>query len=372
LIPVKPLYTIIEALLILGPAATAQPLASGGTVTGTILCDDTHGPARKASVYLESTTSNRPGVFLPPGEVFAATTNLEGAFAISDVSPGEYYVVTIYAGYISAREYIYPGAMAPEINGRRESPPSFVQRVTVVSGGAVNVQIRLRRGASISGSVAYSDGTPVPFVALTPKVKLSGGNFADTMSTGASHTDSTGHYMIDGLPDGSYVVLGGIEGSMVPVFGGDRLGGSGTIMFAGGTMRPSKARVIDVEAPREYTGVDIALPLVEAHEVSGSITGPDGHRLNHGQVRLYPTGEPRFSLATPLQGNGTFVFHRIPPDSYTVSIDNASDLVLTPKNNQGLRYDERTVVQKYRPVSKNIDVGDRDLNDVVLSVAPIR
>ena len=90
------------------------------------------------------------------------------------------------------------------------------------------------------------------------------------------------------------------------------------------------------------------------------------------QVRLYPTGEPGFSLATPLQGNGTFVFHRIPPDSYTVSIDDASDLALTPKNDQGLRYDERTVVQKYRPVSKNIDVGDRDLDDVVLSVAPIR
>jgi len=137
-------------------------------------------------------------------------------------------------------------------------------------------------------------------------------------------------------------------------------------------MRPSKARVIDVEAPREYTGVDITLPLVGVHEVSGSITGPDGHRLNHGQVRLYPTGEPRFSLATPLQGNGTFVFHRILPDSYTVSIDDASDLALTPKNDQALRYDERTVVQKYRPVSKNIDVGDRDLNDVVLSVAPIR
>jgi hypothetical protein len=79
--------------------------------------------------------------------------------------------------------------------------PSFVQRVSIASGKTEHVEIHLKRGGSISGTVTYSDGAPVANVALTPKVKLSDGKFADS-STGAFHPDSVGHYRIGGLADG--------------------------------------------------------------------------------------------------------------------------------------------------------------------------
>jgi hypothetical protein len=367
----KPLSSISLTFLLVVTAATAQQSATGGSVAGTVLCEDTQGPARHANVFLQAPISNKPGAFMPQGEAFGATTDLDGSFTISNVTPGEYYVITWYPGYISAKEYIFPGALSIEVSGGREPLPSFVPRVTIASGKTERVEIHVKRGGSISGSVSYSDGAPIPNVALTPKSKLSDGKFADS-GTGAFHTDSAGHYRIDGLADGSYVVLAGIEGAMVPVFGGDLAGGGGLMIFAGGGMRPSKARVIDVSAPKDYAGVNITIPLTGVHEISGAVAASDGHRLNHGVVRLYPTGEPRFSLAAPLKGDGTFSFHRIPADSYTILVEDASDWKLTPKGDGGQRYEERTLVQRYGPASVDVNVADTDLTNVFLTASPIR
>ncbi|MDQ2949428.1 MAG: carboxypeptidase-like regulatory domain-containing protein [Acidobacteriota bacterium] len=273
-------------------------------------------------------------------------------------------------GYISARDYL-ARRISPEWTGGLEQLPSFVERVKILSGGTGHVEIQVKRGGSISGSVTYSDGAPVPYVALTPKVKLSDGNIADT-HTGASHTDSSGHYRIDGLLDGSYIILGGIEGAIVPVFGGDQIGGSGLIIFGGDGMRPSKARVISVSGTHEYAGLDITIPLVGVHEVGGAVTASDGHRLNHGLVRLYPTGEPRFSLAAPLKADGTFSFHRIPADHYTIVVEDASDWRLDPKSDGGLHYEARTLVQRYGHASVNVSIAHSDLTNVSLVTSPIR
>jgi hypothetical protein len=73
-----------------------------------------------------------------------------------------------------------------------------------------------------------------------------------------------------------------------------------------------------VTSPKESEGVNITIPLAGGHEIAGIVSAPDGNRLNHTLVRLYPTGEPFLSLATLPAADGTFSFHRVPPDSYTV------------------------------------------------------
>ena len=335
---------------------------------GTVLCEDSRGPARGANILLQAPIDPKLRM-LPPRGAFGGTTDLDGSFTISNVPPGEYYLITNYPGYISSEEYIFPGALSPEATGHTIPLPSFVQRITIVSGVAQHVELRLKRGGSISGYVTNSDGVPVPYVALTPKIKLSNGTFGDA-ATGASHTDSTGHYRVDSLADASYVILAGIAGDRnVPVFGGGSIGGSGSIIFAGAGMRPSKARVIAVTAPKEYAGVDITIPLTGVHEVGGAVTASDGHRINHGLVRLYPTGEPRFNLAAPLAADGTFSFHRIPVDSYTVLVEDASDWTMVPVDG-AVRYEQPTLVQRYGTGSVEINVADSDLANVSLSVSP--
>jgi hypothetical protein len=364
----KSLCAATLAMLIVSPA-TPQRRVAGGSVTGIVLCEDSQLPAQGANILLQAPIDPKLRV-LPSRGAYVATTNVDGSFTISNITPGEYYLITRYPGYIPSDEYIYPGALSREATGHTIPLPSFVQRVTIVSGSSRHVDLQLKRGGSISGSVMYSDGVPAQYVALTPKIKLSNGTFGDAVAAGAAHTDSTGHYRIDSLADASYIILAGIEGDThVRVFGGGQIGGSGLIVFAGTGMRPSKARIISVTSPKEYAGVDIKIPLTGVHEVGGTVTASDGRRINHGLVRLYPTGEPRFNLATPLAADGTFSFHRVPADSYTVLVEDGSDWKMVPAHGVA-GYEQPTLVQRYRASSIDINVGDSDITNVSLIIYP--
>lgn len=363
----KLLCAIAVTVLLHATAAKPQRSTSGGSVRGKVLCEDTQGPARRAHISLQAPI--KPGVLVPPGEGFGATTDLDGSFTISDVTPGEYYVIATYPGYISAKEYIFPGALSPELSGSQEQVPSFVHRVVIASGNIVDAEIRLKKGGAISGSVVYSDGAPVPYVALNPVVRMNNRRFARLLNL--AHTDGTGNYRIDGLPDGSYAVMGAVESSeMVTVFGGDKIGSSGLMTFAGGGMRPSKARLVVVSSPNERSGVNVTFPLTGVHEIAGTVSALDGHRLNHGLVRLYPTGEPLFSLATPLAADGSFSFHRVPPDSYTVRVEDASDWKIVPRTDGVVRYNQRTLVQSFGTGTVDVKVADADIAKVSVTVSP--
>jgi Carboxypeptidase regulatory-like domain len=365
----KQLCAATLILVLAGIVANPQERVNGGSVGGIVLCEDTKAPARGAYVWLQKPRGNQPGVFVPPAEAFGATTGIDGSFAISDVVPGEYYIIATYPGYISAQEYIFPGSLSPEVSGSHEPLPPFVQRVSIAPGAAVNAEVRLKKGGTISGSVAYSDGAPVPYAALTPLIKING-DFGRVLNL--AHADSSGKYRIEGLPEGSYAVVGAIgSGEMVTVFGGGKIGSSGLMTFAGGGMRPGKARVV-VVTPNENAGVNVTIPLTGLHEVTGTVTAPDGHRLNHGFVRLYPTGERVSSLVTPLTPDGTFSFHSLPADHFTISVEEASDFNMTTREDGILRYQQPTLVQRYGPGSVEIIVMDRDLTNVSLTVSAIR
>jgi hypothetical protein len=365
----KLLCAIILTLLLLTTAATPQSEVSRGSVRGRVLCEDTQGPARRAYVSLQAPV--KPRVFQPQEDVFGATTNLDGSFAISNVRPGEYYVVVNYPGYLSAKDYIFPSDLSPELTGSREALPSFVQRVAITSSGTVDVEIRLKRGGSISGSVAYTDGAPVQYIALNPVIRMSNGTFARVLNV--AHADSSGRYRIDGLPDGSYAIAAADAGSdAVTVLGGDKIGSGGWITFEGGGMRASKARLVVVTSPQESAGMDITIPLTGVHEIAGTVSAPDGHRLNHGLVRIFPTGEPLFDLAAPLRADGTFRFHRVPPDSYSVRVEDASDWKIVRKTDGATSYDERTLVQRYGTGTKDIKVADADITNLSVTVFPAR
>ena len=66
--------------------ATAQPAASG-SVSGTVRCEDTRGPARNAFVHLQKPI-NRNARFAAPQEPFSGTTDVNGAFPGSESRGG--------------------------------------------------------------------------------------------------------------------------------------------------------------------------------------------------------------------------------------------------------------------------------------------
>jgi hypothetical protein len=53
-------------------------------------------------------------------------------------------------------------------------------------------------------------------------------------------------------------------------------------------------------------------------------------------------------------------------------LEDGTDLVVTPKSNGEVRYQERTVLQKYQSASVVVNVADVDLSDIVLVASPVR
>jgi hypothetical protein len=203
--------------------AEAQQPANTGCVTGLVHLANTGKAAVGVTVsLLPPEMAGHPAIDPNGGEFivkdqprrgdFHATVDPLGVFEIKNVVPGDYFVLTYAPGYISQDDYIFPGALAPELRGSSGLLPAFVQRIHVAAGGVVPVDLRLERGGSIEGTIKLGDGLPAHTgapasgeVAVSVEMKTKDGKFI--RSGGAAHTDSAGHYRIEGLAPASYVVL---------------------------------------------------------------------------------------------------------------------------------------------------------------------
>jgi hypothetical protein len=305
---------------------------------------------------------------------FHATVDSAGNFEIDNVTPGDYYVSTYLPGYLSQDDYIYPGALSPELNPGASNIPSFVQKIHVTPGNTVLVNLQLERGGSIEGTARFGDGRPahmggqiVNEVAISLEVKTKSGKFIH--AGGVAHTDSSGHYRIDGVAPASYVVIAAIAGKMVPTKRGLESGDS-ELIYASSTVRASQARAVEVQGTTIQGPIDIEIPVVGLHTVSGKVIATTGEIIDEGIVRLYPTGEPGISHATPIRTDGTFSFEKIPDEEYTVSVElhGKTEFLGLTADKTGLRM--RISKPPYLPVSENIRVAGQDSSAILLRLAP--
>jgi hypothetical protein len=176
---------------------------------------------------------------------------------------------------------------------------------------------------TIQGLVLFVDGTPahtgkgIPEeVAVNVEVQTSAGVWA--RFGGAAHTDEHGHYQIERLPAGKYLVFAAFPGEWVQTSTG-RIKGTGPLSFAPGVVRPSKAQVITLTGNNDVEEANVRIPSDSHHKISGRVMTADGKAANRGIVRLYASGEPDLSRASPLAEDGTFEFTNVADEEYTVS-----------------------------------------------------
>lgn len=192
-------------LLVLCLSARAQQPPDTGSVAGFVHLMDAGKAAAGVIVSLLPPESSGPSLIDPKTGEFVlrdeprhdnlhTTVDTRGAFAIHNVVPGEYSLRAYAPGYL----------------------PQNDDKVQVTAGAVVPVDLRLERGGAIEGEVRFDDGTPAHTgaqvareVAVSVEIKTEEGKFL--RSGGAAHTDSTGHYRIDGLPPGSYVVFAALR-----------------------------------------------------------------------------------------------------------------------------------------------------------------
>ena len=80
-----------------------------GSVFGHVFCSDSHTPCRFASVLIESTPAPTPQFSTRASKErhsYTATTDMDGAFSISHLLPGEYYGQARLPGYLSPSDLV--------------------------------------------------------------------------------------------------------------------------------------------------------------------------------------------------------------------------------------------------------------------------
>jgi hypothetical protein len=169
---IRSLFFPVFIAVAISLATHAQPPAKKpvtATVTGHVYLADTNTPARLATVMLEPARAldndpdPPPPKDQPPALIHtsAVQTLLDGSFTIPKVAPGAYYVVAYKSGYLSPLSTVSEDALEHPTPEDHKRIAGILPRIIVVEGALpVSVDIRLERGAAISGTVLFDDGTP--------------------------------------------------------------------------------------------------------------------------------------------------------------------------------------------------------------------
>lgn len=347
-----------------------------GAVSGHVYCADTNTPCRFATVNLQSAPPERAGT--APSEVssshsYGAEADLNGAYRIQGVAPGQYFIVARYAGYVSGYDLAELHSSG-DLSLTSPALSKYLSRITVTDDQTTVADLTLQRGATIEGTVRYDDSAPGIGVPIRLFRKNDSGKWVlynhgsdgspYSMIALALGTDARGHYYKAGLPPGSYIVEVKLpDVSIVPttIVGRQSLkvtpkAGGSLCVFSGDKYRLEDATPVDVAQGQDVPGVDIDIPTVGLHSISGTVamTGT-GESVTEGEVHLLDPSDKTELQRAEIQGDGGFLFNFVPSGNYLLRVDEGV---------QGKRGQAQT---KLAPLEAPLDV-ESDITNLTLSL----
>ena len=422
---VLPLFAQMSAQM----PAQQTPAVVGSTVTGRVLCSDTNAPARFAKVVLQPTTPGHAGEDLiknlqsfmqkaaaksgDPAKPMSAqqkqaitaaesgmnhmfdmmnasTVGLDGRFSFAGVKPGAYYVHAIYPGYIDPLSQFSDADFAsadPAMRAKIAQTTAQTPIVTVNGTNSAHVDLLLHRGATVSGRITYSDGSPAIGWNLSvvkpgsPDDAMGAASVQMTQAlamSGAAQvfkTDDRGRYRITGLPAGNYVVRAVLAAPPVGISPSNTAdGGSGIFLtaYSGNAFDRAAAKSVSLTAGQNLPDIDIAISTGSLHDIVGHVYAKsDGHTLNVGKVSLTSKADPALRLWAAIRDDGSFHFQYLPAGlTYTLTVEDAADGRSTPgkANLLGISIPHTTVLRKYGTAATDVPLEDGDVDSVRLTV----
>jgi hypothetical protein len=278
-----------------------------------------------------------------------------------------------------------PGYVSPfaRIKTDRDTPTRVLQaletvlsRIEVKNHLVTTIDIALVRGAEVSGSVAYDDGSPAvgfrmnllyPFGAensgQTVKLNNSQADFPGELGT----TDDRGHFRLSGISPGSYLLAatspsgssrgcglatGSCKIMMVPAHSYFRI-------YSGNALRLKDAKAFSIVEGEQRNGVDLMIPLKHLHQIAGVVVATsDGHLLRRGFVQLLYTDDHSVAHRTYVNDDGTFVLNVVQDGEYLLKVIIAAD---------GTSGTPKIPGQTYREQIMPIEISG-NLTDLIVSV----
>ncbi len=314
------------------------------SVSGHIYCADTNAPARMAMVVLQP--ADAVDNYRPDSSAQVTThaegvqTQLDGSFSIPHVSPGTYYVIASAPGYLSPLSFFsaHLGDDSKSQEALKEQIANSLPRVTVKANTSVSVNMTLERGAAISGTVLYDDGSPASGLSVQALIRNKDQwiPFPFTpfdRSIPSVTTDDKGAYRISGLPAREYVVEVQLNlrrfsyRSDGNSSGGSSSGYAPIPIYSGGKLRRQEAAPFVVGSGEERRGEDIEIPASKFHTVRGEIVAAhDGHVVNGGTLSLLYADDKSVAASTSVEkGDEDFTFNLISEGNYILRVNYAAD-----------------------------------------------
>jgi hypothetical protein len=255
------------------------------SISGKVLEAATGGPLGGATVEVYDSEEH----LLP---MATTTTDISGDYHFGPIPQGEYYVLAYADGY--AREIYRQAAVVQD---------ALIVRYTgeLVMG----IDFALAEGGSISGRVTQADGvTPLAGI----HVRATQAKYAWVANLWfKALSDPSGHYRLDHLPLGQFVVVAEGDGYVNEFHDGVNYLGLST--------------PVSVEPPHETIGIDMAMDP-EAR-LSGRVIDDDtGAPIEGAIVHLLPSGPgtaPTWGMGGETGERGQFMVNRLPPADYLVS-----------------------------------------------------
>ena len=345
------------------------------TVSGHVVCTDTNAPARLAKVTLNPIVNFDAKTAMETEAARGATTDMDGAFSIPGVAAGRYLVLVELAGYVSGVSGLDTDARE-HLKDASRTPPLGSTVIEVANGLPVTVDVTIERGASVSGTIRYDDGSPAIGILVGLERKNSKGawepalqstlqtfSFFSKAHDGSEATDSTGGFHIDGMPSGEYILHAHLSPQTItlPVSGSGAFGvydhpGVQLDFYSGDVFWRKQAKAIKLGSG-EDVDESMDIPLSKLTTVSGTVIATaDGHGVNMGTVTLAPQDDPDETRSTEIGEDGGFRFLYVPAGDYVLRTQDAAD---GPSKTQWKRGEDVQVhLHPYGKAETALHVGD--------------
>ena len=343
---------------------------------------------------LPETDGNGPST---PGGSGMARVGLDGTYTIEHLVAGEYGVLAILPGYISPLEDV----MASGFQDRSPEATRELLRkygtVTISNAESERHDMTLARGASVSGQVLFSDGSPATQVSIEledinakkqtttdPLQSRMVATMARTLFTHQSeNTDDRGRFRIAGLKPGTYRVAaisslsntvdnGGEMGGFAVMFSG-ALDTAALRVYSGDTLHSKSAKTYDLRSGDDVTGIDITIPLNAYHQVRGVVTAVDGRSINQANVTLTDAADDSLHFEVKVSDEGAFTFATVSAGTYILSAKDARIIARVPGSSPDvpLRYTATKSTNAFADGKTTITVKDSDITDATLTLTEV-
>lgn len=334
------------------PPAIAEPT---GSVTGHVFCADTNEPARFASVSLEavpdpsaakSDASHGRFASFGGGATISVETTLDGSFALSKVKPGDYFVIVSQPGYIKARNLFTQKEIDDPSPEMRALVERVLPRVHIEANQSQRVEVSLERGAAVSGTIVYDDGSPAGGLDVRLHHKDASGKWAmlNRNFEAGTTTDDRGNFRMASLLADEYMIETdlSLSDTKTSTFGS---GAKGETMefalmnvrfslpfYGAGLARQQDAKGFKLTAGQELTGQNMTLPVSKLRQLNGRVAaGADGHFVNAASLSLVTRDDGKELASTDIsRDDGLFHFEFVPDGDYILKVTNARDVAWDP------------------------------------------